>query len=66
MLAGRELAELKEIFPSLEIEEIDVVAFPLRAWKDGIRFIPALKAGDTILTGLLLKRKQIRTFLEEC
>lgn len=65
MLAGRSLQKLKENFPHVEIVEIDVVTNPLRAWQDGIRFIPALRSDNKIISGILLSEKQINTFLTE-
>lgn len=65
LMAGRNLIGLIEMFPCLEIEEVDVVAHPLRAWNDGIRLIPALRSGDKIIAGLLLNGAQIKKFIEE-
>jgi len=65
LMAGRDLIGLKEIFPYLEVEEVDVVTHPLRAWNDGIRFIPALRSGDKIIAGLLLSNELIKKFIEE-
>lgn len=63
MLVKRELTRLRQEYPELEVEEIDVVFSPLQAWCSGIRMIPALKAGDDILAGFLLRAKQIRQFV---
>lgn len=64
LITRRELASLHKELPSLEIEEIDVLRSPIRAWKDGIKTIPALKLGENIITGFMLRRKQIMTFLQ--
>ena len=49
----------------IAVEEVDIVTNPLRAWKDGVRFIPTLKSGDKTLTGILLSRAEIQSFLQE-
>ncbi|MDW7772070.1 MAG: hypothetical protein SCH71_04180 [Desulfobulbaceae bacterium] len=63
MMARRSLFALKKSFPSIEIEEIDITRHPLRAWRDGIRLIPALRSEETVLAGFLLDRRQIENFL---
>lgn len=63
MLVKRELTRLRQEHPELEVEELDVVLNPLQAWRSGIRMIPALKAGDDILTGVLLRTEQVRQFV---
>ncbi len=45
--------------------DIDVVKHPAKTWQDGIRMIPALKYGESILSGVMLSREQVRTFLVE-
>ena len=63
MLVKRELTRLRQAYPALKVEEIDVVLSPLQAWRSGIRMIPALKAGDDILAGVLLRAEEIRQFV---
>ena len=63
MLARRALRRLRLQFPDMKIEEVDVVANPLRAWRDGIRMIPALRAGDDLLAGIFLREEAIRRFV---
>lgn len=65
MLAGRALRKIlqEDEFSNIEIEEIDVVSHPARAWQDGIRMIPALKNGKRIFSALLASEKDIRSFL---
>ena len=48
----------------MEIEKIDVVSHPLKAWSNGIRIFPALKIGDDILSGIFLSRKRMETFIK--
>ena len=64
-MARKTLYELIDSNPEIEVEEVDVVTNPLRAWKDGVRFIPCLKSGDKTLTGVFLSRNEIQGFLEE-
>ena len=45
-MVGRELAKLREKYPGLEVQEIDVIAHPIQAIKNKIKMIPALKIGD--------------------
>ena len=63
--ARKVLLEMAHGNRKIEIEEIDVVAHPLRTWSDGIRIFPALKTDTTILSGIFLSRKKIATFIED-
>ena len=63
-MARKTLYELTRDKPEIEIEEVDIVTNPLRAWKDGVRFIPTLKCGDKSLSGVFLGREEIQDFLE--
>ncbi|MBW6519924.1 MAG: hypothetical protein K0A99_02785 [Desulfoarculaceae bacterium] len=64
-MARKTLYELIDSRPDIHVEEVDIVTNPLRAWQDGIRFIPTLKSGDQTLTGVFLGRRDIQGFLEE-
>jgi len=63
-MARKTLYELLDSNPEIDVEEVDIVTNPLRAWKDGVRFIPTLKHGDRTLSGVFLSRKEIQHFLE--
>ena len=63
MLVGRELRKIQEEHPDIEVEEIDVIANPLKSWQDGVRMIPTLVSGEQKLSGVFLSAKQIRDFL---
>jgi hypothetical protein len=65
MMVDRELTKLQKQDPDLEVIKIDVVTNPLRAWKEGIRMFPALKAGDKVLSGIFLGGDEIRKFIDE-
>jgi hypothetical protein len=62
-MARKTLYELIDSRPDIHVEEVDIVTNPLRAWKDGIRFIPTLKSGDKTLSGVFLSRAEIQEFL---
>lgn len=64
-MARKTLYELINSNPEIAVEEVDIVTNPLRAWKDGVRFIPSLKSGGKDLTGVFLSRQKIQDFLEE-
>ena len=65
MYVDRVLTEILDEFPDIQVEKIDIVTNPSRAWKDGIRMIPALRNGDRTLSGFLPKENEIRDFLEK-
>jgi hypothetical protein len=43
---------------------IDVVKHPIQTWQDGIRMIPAIKAGEDVISGITLSTNRIKTFLD--
>lgn len=63
--ARKTLQRLAAADPALSIEEVDILGSPLRAWRDGIRMIPALKDGNRLLSGIFLSESAIRRFLHE-
>lgn len=65
MPVGNELKRLKAEYPDLDIETIDAMMHPIRAWKDGIRLFPAIKIGDDVLSGFFLTGDQLRRFVED-
>lgn len=62
-LVKRYLLELTAKLPEIVVEEVDIVAKPLRTWKDGIRMIPALKIDSRVLSGIFLSRDTIADFI---
>ena len=64
-MARKTLYELIDSSQDIHVEEVDIVTNPLRAWKDGIRFIPTLKSGEKTLSGVFLSRTEIQEFLEK-
>jgi len=65
MFVGHELNKLKKEHPELEVDAIEVTLNYKRAWKDGIRVFPALKIDEETLSGMILSRDAIRTFIEK-
>lgn len=63
-MARQTLEELTRDKPEFRIEEVDIMTNPLRAWKDGVRFIPTLKSDNKTLSGVFLSRREIQDFLE--
>lgn len=61
--AKRYLAEITSETPEIIVENVDIVTAPIRAWKDGIRMVPALKIDRRILSGMLLSRDNIADFI---
>jgi glutaredoxin len=62
-MAGRHLRALSAEISDVTVEEIDIFTSPRRAWRDGIRMVPALKIGEKVLSGLYLSRETIADFL---
>ncbi len=65
MLAVGELKKVLQDHPEAELETIEIGSNLGRSWKAGIRLFPALKIGDDILSGVLLSKEKIRTFIEK-
>ncbi len=63
-LVRRALEDIAEKRGDMEIEAIDVLRRPRVALRSGIRMIPALQINDRVLSGLYLKRKRIRQFID--
>lgn len=62
-MAKKVLDELLTDRNDIQLEEVEIMTSPLRALKDGVKFIPTLKCGDEQLSGLLLNRDKIGAFL---
>ena len=58
------MSQLLRDFPDVEITRVEFLTNQKRAGEDGVRSIPALVSGEKILTGFLLGKARIRTFLE--
>jgi hypothetical protein len=63
-MAKKALDELLADMDDVHLEEIEVLTNPLRALKDGVKFIPTLKYGAEQLSGILLDRAKIEAFLQ--
>ena len=63
-MAKKYLGEIRKLYPALEIEEVDCLSQPARAFRDGIRMIPAVKIGEAQLSGLYLTKAQLNSFID--
>jgi hypothetical protein len=64
-VAGKHLLALCSTIPDLQVEEVEILTSPLRAWQDGIRMVPALKVGDAVLSGMYLSQESITNFVAQ-
>ena len=64
-MAKKALDELLSDFDNVELEEVEIFTNPLRALKDGVKFIPTLKSGGEQISGILLSRDKIKIFLNK-
>jgi len=64
-LANRQLKKLKEEFPDMEFEKIEVLGNGKAMKQDGVKTFPALVYGDKSISGFLLTRAAIRSFLTD-
>ncbi len=64
-MAKKALEELTAEMDNIHIEEIEIITNPLRALRDGIKFIPTIKVGDMTLSGTLLSSEKIEKFLNK-
>ncbi len=63
MMAGRALRKIQQEMNNFQIKEVDVLAHPLTAIKEGITMIPTLQLDGERLSGIFLNEQQIRDFL---
>ena len=63
-MAKKALDELLPEIKNVQLEEVEIITNPLRTLKDGVKFIPTLKAGGEQLSSILLSREKIKAFLE--
>ena len=52
-------------FPELEIESIEITLNLTRTRAAAIRFVPAIKIGEDVLTGIILTPTKIRQFIKK-
>jgi len=64
-LARKHLLAVCSAHPCLQVEEVEFMTSPLRTWRDGIKMVPALKIGDTVLSGLYLSKREIIEFVAQ-
>ena len=63
-MAKKALDELLTDRPDISLEEIEILSSPLRALKDGVKLIPALKSGEKQINGIFLSKRKIKAFIE--
>jgi len=63
-MAKKALDELLLNMNDVHLEEVEVMTSPLRALKDGVKFIPTLKCGAEQVSGILLNRDKLQEFLQ--
>ncbi len=64
-MAKKALDELLADRDDVQLEEVEILRNPLRALKDGVKFIPTLKSGEEQLSSILLSNEKIKTFLNK-
>lgn len=64
-MARRHLKKLKEEFPDIEINSVEVLKNPGAMAKDGVAQFPALVHEGSKLSGFLLTRAAIRSYLTD-
>ncbi|NKB32168.1 MAG: hypothetical protein GKR91_03640 [Pseudomonadales bacterium] len=64
-LARRELKKLKEEFPDVEINAVEVLTNRGKMKDDGVKQFPALVHADKSLSGFILTRAAIRSYLAD-
>lgn len=64
-MAKKALDELLLNMNDVYLEEVEVMTSPLRALKDGVKFIPTLKCGNEQISGILLNRDKLQEFLQK-
>lgn len=65
LMVGRTLRKLQNNYPDLEVEKIEITTSPLESFRQGVRMIPTLSAGNQRLTGIYLTQDTIRDFLKK-
>ncbi len=64
-MAKKALDELLQKRDTIHMEYIEILSNPLRALKDGVKFIPTLQCGEEQLSGILLNSDKIEAFLDK-
>ncbi len=65
LLARRELKKLQKEFPDIEINAVEVITNRLAMKEDGVKQFPALVHEGNTLSGFLLTRAAIRSYLTD-
>ncbi len=63
-MASRALARILVDFPDVEIEKVELLSNRALAREAGVKTIPSLVHGENKLSGIMLTKGKIRSFLE--
>ena len=63
-MASRALARILDDFPDIKIDKVEYLSNRALAREAGIKTIPSLVYGENKLSGLVLTKGKIRSFLE--
>lgn len=64
-MALKVLRELVNDHPEYELQTVDILTNPGDSWRAGVRMIPTVEAGGKKISGIILDKNKISTFLEE-
>ncbi len=64
-MALKVLKAILEENKEYQLETVDILTQPARAFKAGVKMIPTIEAGGKKLSGIVLKKDQIEQFLKE-
>ena len=63
-MAGRALARILDDFPDIKIDKVEFLSNRALAREAGVKTIPSLVYGENKLSGFVLTKGKIRSFLE--
>lgn len=63
-MASRALARILDDFPDIKIDKVEYLSNRALAREAGVKTIPSLVYGEKKLSGLVLTKGKIRSFLE--
>ncbi len=63
-MASRALARILDDFPDIEIDKVEYLSNRALAREAGVKTIPSLVYGENKLSGFMLPKGKIRSFLE--
>jgi len=63
-MASRALARILDDFPDIKIDKVEYLSNRALAREAGVKTIPSLVCGENKLSGFMLTKGKIRSFLE--